>query len=271
MREGSAAVGQAVPLAELDQESMTVVIFGCGYTGTRVARRLAARGIRVIATTRQPERLAGLPVEVVPRLYEVPAGAVVLYSIPVFVPEICRGASRVVYLSTTSVYGGTVDVDEATPASSHERLESETAVLAGPWSGLVLRSAAIYGPGRGVHVRLARGDYPLVAEGSNYVSRIHVDDLAAVCEAALFSHVTGAYPVADDEPCTSRAIVEFCATLLGLPIPPSVSAGEVHPTRRANRRVNARAIRQLLGVELRYPSYRVGIPASLGPADAPLA
>jgi hypothetical protein len=31
----------------------------------------------------------------------------------------------------------------------------------------------------------------------------------------------------------------------------------------ANRRVDGSAIRKLLGVTLRYPSYRTGIPASL--------
>jgi nucleoside-diphosphate-sugar epimerase len=251
--------------------NLTAVILGCGYTGARVAHRLARRGVRLIATTRHPERLAGLAAEVVPALPEVPPGAVVLYSIPAFIPKLCVHAARVVYLSTTGVYGETVDVDELTAVSPHERLESEHAVLTGPWSGLVLRPAAIYGPGRGVHVRVARGDYPLVGDGSNYVSRIHVDDLAAICEAALFSSITGAYPVADDDPCSSREIVEFCARLLRVPMPPSVSAEDVHRTRRANRRVDGRAIRRILGVELKYPSYRVGIPASLGPADASLA
>jgi nucleoside-diphosphate-sugar epimerase len=113
-------------------------------------------------------------------------------------------------------------------------------------------------------VRLRRGDYRLVGDGGNYVSRIHVADLAAHAEAAFFSSVAGAYPVADDHPCTSREIVEFCADLIGIPVPPSHRADDVlHHTRRANRRVNGEAIRRLLEVELEFPSYRSGIPASL--------
>jgi nucleoside-diphosphate-sugar epimerase len=102
-----------------------------------------------------------------------------------------------------------------------------------------------------------RGAYP---SGDNFISRIHVDDLAAICEAALLGDVTGAYPVADDEPCTSGEIAEFCARLLGVPLPTGPVAA---PRIFGDRKVNGRAIRRLLGVELRYPSYRTGIPASL--------
>ena len=68
--------------------------------------------------------------------------------------------------------------------------------------------------------------------------------------------------MADDEPSTSRAIAEL---VCGEPasLPESVSADQVDETRRANRRVNGRAIRDRLGVTLRYPSYRQGVPASL--------
>jgi hypothetical protein len=43
----------------------------------------------------------------------------------------------------------------------------------------------------------------------NVVSRIHVDDLATHVEAGLLAEVTGVYPVADEESCTSREIAEF--------------------------------------------------------------
>jgi nucleoside-diphosphate-sugar epimerase len=250
---------------------MIAVILGCGYTGSYVARRLHARGIEVIATSRHQ-----LDITSQFDLSFVPEGSAVLYSIPVTEPEatgrvmhaLSGRAARVVYLSTTAVYGPAVEVNEATPVqpeepSAKERVAVEQAVLAGPWSALVLRPAAIYGPGRGVHVRMQRGDYSIVGEGNNYVSRIHVADLAAHIEAALESRVTGAFPVADEEPCTTREIVEFTAELLTLSLPPSTSGENLHSSRRANRRVDGSAIRRLLGVKLQYPSYRVGIPASL--------
>jgi len=231
---------------------------------------MVARGARVIATSRDPEKLAGLGVEAT-RLEDViiEPGSLVLYSIP---PEGAPTARallgdapvRVVYISTTGVYGSAKFVDETTPVDesserAQPRLDAERDIAAGPWSTLILRPAAIYGPDRGVQESVRAGTYP---PGENYISRIHVDDLAAHCEAALISDLTGAYPVADEEPCTSREIAEFCAQLLHVDLPIGPVA---RPRIFGDRRVDGSAIRKLLGVTLRYPSYRTGIPASLTP------
>jgi nucleoside-diphosphate-sugar epimerase len=94
--------------------------------------------------------------------------------------------------------------------------------------------------------------------GDNFVSRLHVDDLAAHVEAGLLSNLTGAYPVADEEPATAREIAAFCAELLNLPMP-IADGGRL----TANRRVDGSAIRRALGITLAYPSYRTGIPAAI--------
>lgn len=251
-----------------------VLILGCGFAGRRVAERMLARGLRVIATTRQPERLAGLAATVVTldRLREhLRPDMLVLHSIPPdgsagLLQRLGDAPARMIYLSSTAVYGSATVVDAATPVDgsserARARLEVERQVAEGPWSWLILRPAAIYGPGRGVQESYKRGAY---LPGDNYVSRIHVDDLAAHVEAGFFSDLSGAFPVADEEPCTAREIAEFCARLLHLPFPnPAVPAPE-HPVRATgNRRVDGSAVRRALGITLTYPSYRVGIPASI--------
>ncbi len=261
----------------------TILILGCGYTGSRVAKLLTASGHRVIATTRSG-RLPVAGVEV--RRLDLPGpidfsglpdGVLVLHSIPTidtveYTPDLLavlgRLPARIVYLSTTGVYGGIRDVDERTSASPRTareqlRTDAEQAVLAVSYSALVLRPAAIYGPGRGIHVSMPAGKFRLAGEGLNFVSRIHVDDLAAISAAALLSDVTGAYPVADEHPCTSIEIARYCAELLDTPVPQGARTEALHETRRADRRVDGRAICKRLGVSLRYPSYREGIPASL--------
>jgi nucleoside-diphosphate-sugar epimerase len=157
------------------------------------------------------------------------------------------------------------DSTEPRPVTERQRLRraAELAVLSGPWQPLVLRPAAISGPGRGVHRRIAEGSFRLLENGENFISRIHVDDLAEIAFRGFLSEVTGAYPVADDEPCCSREICEFCAELLGLPVPPPALEAELSETRRSDRRVDGRAIRRLLGVELQYPSFRSGVPAAI--------
>jgi nucleoside-diphosphate-sugar epimerase len=249
-----------------------VLILGCGFAGQRVARRFLDRGAHVIVTTRDPQQLASLgaapEVEAI-RVEDlrVPSGALVLHSIPPDGPPglleaLGDAPARVVYLSTTGVYGKARFVDEYTPVApdtekQRARVEVEREVAAGPWSSLILRSAAIYGPGRGVQEAIRNGSCQL---GDNFVSRIHVDDLAAHVEAALLSGVTGAYPVADEEPCTSNEIACFCARLLRAPLPSAPA--KVRAT-SSDRRVDGSAIRRLLGIRLVYPSYREGIPASL--------
>jgi len=274
---------------------MRVLILGCGYTASRVARKLLEQGYPVAATTRHPERLAALSNAGLAahrwdadlpgaseRLRElVNPGDRVLHSVPsrfssagasdptaAIVEALGDRPSRVVYLSTSGVYGPLREVDETTPprpVTERQRLrrDAELAVLAGAWQALILRPAAIYGPGRGVHRRIAEGSFRLLESGENFISRIHVDDLAEMTFRALVSELTGAYPVGDDEPCRSREIAGFCAKLVGVAEPQPAPGNELSETRRSDRRVDGRAIRRLLDVTLKYPSYRSGVPAAI--------
>jgi nucleoside-diphosphate-sugar epimerase len=217
-----------------------------------------------------PIDLSGLP-DGVPVLHSIPTVNAVEYT-PELLAALGRLPARIVYLSTTGVYGGIREVDERTapsPRTAREQLRAgaEQAVLAAPYPALVLRPAAIYGPGRGIQVSMPAGKFRLAGEGLNFVSRIHVDDLAAISTAALLSDVTGAYPVADEHPCTSIEIARYCSELLDTPLPQGARTEALHETRRADRRVDGRAICKLLGISLRYPNYRVGIPASLSAAS----
>jgi nucleoside-diphosphate-sugar epimerase len=265
--------------------STPIVILGAGYTGARVAKLLADAGHQVTSLRSadfditRPETHAAIGRTVTP-------GAAVLHSIPVLrteagyratmpvlAPLLAGRAARVVYLSTTGVYGETPVVDSHTAVAPRHpreqlRVDEETAVLdpANGWSGLVLRPAAIYGPDRGIHISMREGKYRLVGDGSNHISRIHVDDLARIAAAALLSSITGAYPVADAEPCAAREIAAYCAQRYGLAMPLSVETLPADDTRRSNRQVNGQAILTALNLKLLYPTYREGLPE---PAQLP--
>lgn len=249
-----------------------VLVVGAGYTGGRAAALLREAGHTVVTTRREGGDLAmELPRDAA-RFRELGGSDWrVLWSAPSVegIAELRGVAARVVYLSTTGVYGDVHVVDERTeaaPVTERTRLrwEAEQVVMAGPWSGCVLRPAAIYGPGRGAHESIRVGRWRVAGDGGNYTSRIHVDDLAAVSAAAVLGELGGAWPVADLEPCTNLEITRFCCELMGLPMSPSAAAAELDETRRADRRVDGRAVLERLGVRLRYPSYRFGVPAALG-------
>lgn len=251
-----------------------VLVLGAGYTGGRAAALLRAAGHTVVATRRQGGDLAVALPDTAPLLSLEGNDWRVLWSAPPVdgIGVLAGKAARMVYLSTTGVYGDARIVNAATPASpmterTRLRWEAENTVLRGPWSACVLRPAAIYGPGRGAHESIRAGRWRVAGDGSNYTSRIHVDDLAALAAAAVLGDLPGAWPVADDEPSTNAEITRFCCDLLGMPMPPSAEAAQLDETRRADRRVDGGEVRRRLGITLRYPSYRIGVPAALNAAS----
>jgi len=178
-----------------------VLILGYGYTGQRVAKRFLARGVRVTAATQNSEYLHVPGAEMVGINNHVRLRMLVLYSIPPDGPwdllaPLLSKVKRVVYLSSTAVYGAATTVDERTPVDpctrwARARIEAERKIAEGSWSTLILRLATIYSPGRGVRESIRQGKYSL---SSNFVSRIHIDGLVTHVEAAMLSDATGAYP-----------------------------------------------------------------------------
>jgi len=267
---------------------MAALILGCGYTGSRVARATVARGERVVATVRsarEVEAVAAIGAE--PLLLEASdaasvaglraaaerlgGGLRVLCTIPParradggeITGELVRAlaglAARFVVLSSTSVYGDARRVDETTPAvpltdRGRLRVEAELQVTAGAWSSLVLRPAAIYGPGRGA-LAPEGGRFEHAASLDAIVSRVHVDDVAGIVTAALAGDVSGAFPVADEEPMSAREVL----ALLGHPAAEEPSSRPQES--RDGRVVDGRAVLKMLGIALRYPSVRDAIAA----------
>jgi hypothetical protein len=109
-----------------------------------------------------------------------------------------------------------------------------------------------------VHAALREGRIPRSA-GSGIISRIHVEDLAAIIEAGVSSKLEGAWPVADEMPCASAEIAAWCVRAMDLGVTAEIATA--FPI--VGRRVDGRRIRELLGVSLSYPSWETGIPASI--------
>ncbi len=256
-----------------------VIILGLGFAGQRLARRLRSRGVPVWAVVRDANRFreftamgveihameSGIPPKA------IPGDAVLVHSIPPL-PDPEKNAihslvqeinpRRILYISSTGVYGAQTHVTEQTQAAPNDekglaRIDEETWLTSAAPSTLILRSAAIYGPGRGIHMRLREGKRPRGAGG--VVSRIHVDDLAAILEAGIDAAVEGAWPVADDCPAASEDVEAWCAQQMNLALPDEASPQ--FPV--AGRSVDGGKIRELLQVNLKYPSYHSGIKASL--------
>lgn len=177
--------------------------------------------------------------------------------------RLAASAAGIVYVSSTAVYGkseGVVDentpVDEETPQSV-SRLQAERKWLAVGAS--VIRAPGIYGRGSGLHHRLIGGQYRLPGDGSNFVSRIHLDDLSAMILSALTANEKQQILLSgDSKPTTHKEIVAWLVKRLNLPFPESIALDQCHYTQRGNRKVDASKSLARLQVLLKYPTFVEG-------------
>ena len=173
------------------------------------------------------------------------------------------GARAVAYISSTGVYGARTGViDESTPldlTAPSARARGEAESLWRARGAVVLRAAGIYGPGRGLHLRLRDGRHRIVEDGHRVVSRVHVTDLARLLLGALDrAPAASTFVVADDAPVPQGEVVRWLCARMGLPVPPAASLDEMPESLRHDRRVVATHIQRTLSLALRYPSWREG-------------
>lgn len=262
--------------------------FGFGYTAGYLARTLP-EGWQVGGTVRHKDgrpgtQLFGDALDLSPithLLLSIPpeeAGDPVLlrYSHTL---EAAKNLRWIGYLSTTGVYGdhGGATVDEATPTAPTSDRARRRVIAEQEWSAFgaergitvqIFRLAGIYGPGRNVLSDLRAGTAKRIVRPGQFFSRIHVEDIAAVLRAALQADGGSAiYNVCDDEPASPAEVVTYAATLLGVEPPPEIPFEQAALSPMAltfwadNKRVDNRRMKEELGVELIYPSYREGLKA----------
>lgn len=272
--------------------------FGLGFSALALARALKPQGFALAGTCRSEAKAESLRAEGIEAFVYGPDHALdkaalsgvthLLLSVPpdergdpvalAFETELKSLAlDWVGYLSTTGVYGDRDGdwVDEASPltpatARGHRRLLAER-----QWQALdlplhIFRLAGIYGPGRNQLVSLREGAAKRIVKPGQVFSRIHVDDIVRILMASIERPSPGAaYNVCDDEPAPPQEVVAYAAELLGMTPPPEIpfDDADLSPMARSfyaeSKRVSNKRIREELGVELLYPTYREGLTALL--------
>jgi nucleoside-diphosphate-sugar epimerase len=282
---------------------LRLFVFGHGYTGRALARRLMPKGWSVSAGVRDPlgaEQLAAEGVTGVPLtdpdglaralaetqavLIAAPPNAAGCPGLQALVAQLARARAFpdwIGYLSTTGVYGdrrgGWVFETSRLAAQSPEGARRVAAERdwqeVGQGMGLtvqVFRLPGIYGPGRSAFDRLRAGEARRIAAPGQVFSRIHVDDLAAGLEASIARpRAGGVYNLCDDEPAANSDVVAHAARLLGLEPPPEVplDAAALSPAAQRfyaeSKRVSNARAKAELGWRPAYPTYREGLAAIL--------
>ena len=282
-------------------DSARWIILGAGYAGARLARELAADDVDVWATVRDVEQAVELEAASVAcivadfegevrQAIDLPKDAIAVLSIPpsrtadhaqteanAIAWAKAQGATRVIYWSSTSVYGSSEGalVDESVSISPNtavgrRRAAAEARVeAAAKEAGLelaIIRIVGIYGPHRNMKQRLERGEYVMADGGEVWSNRVHVDDIVSSTRwIAAQASPAGVWLLSDGQYFQVHEMVRWLCEELHFAMPKSVPLASMEPRRRAfwsgNRRIHPKRLLES-GWSPRYPNYALGMRAA---------
>ncbi len=279
-----------------------LLIVGCGDVGLRIVARLRGR-FRIVAMTSTPVRRGELrragTIPIVADLDDrrtlariAPFAGHLIHLAPPpnrgrsdprtrrLVAAVRGRAPRLVYISTTGVYGDRAGawIDEtARLAPQNERavrrVDAEQAVRA--IGACVLRVPGIYAQDRLPLDRLRAGTPALAEQDDVFTNHIHADDLARIAIAALFrGRAARVYNAVDDSELKMGEYFDLVADRFGLPraarLPREQLKAAVSPMMYSfmneSRRLRNRRIKHELKVRLRWPTVAATLEASNAPA-----
>jgi len=187
--------------------------------------------------------------------------------------------TKVVIISTTGVYGDCEGewVSEQSPTRpqterGQRRLDSERVWLA--WGReqnvdvVVLRVPGIYAYSRLPRERLKRKIPVVRASECGFTNRIHADDLARICIAAMQRASAGdIYNVTDGNPGKICEYLQAAAKVLGYDPLPEISMQQAQSELSTgmlsylseSRKISNQKLLDELGIELLYPDFNKGI------------
>jgi nucleoside-diphosphate-sugar epimerase len=266
--EVTATVRSRAKVESLKEAGITARVFSAAYRDAEIASDIAASDAILVSI---PPDQSGDPV------------------LSAFQDAIAAAPNLrwVGYLSTVGVYGDHAGqwTDETTPASPQQQRSRIRAGAEQAWLTFgasrrvalhIFRLSGIYGPGRNQLAQLAAGTARRIVKPGQMFNRIHVADIAVVIEASLAHPRGGAiYNVSDNEPAPPQDVVAYAAQLCGIEPPPEIpfDSAELSAMGRSffseSKRVRNDLIRQELGVDLRYPTYREGLTALRESGEGP--
>lgn len=246
-----------------------LIILGAGYMARFMPTLVGGRYTDVLFTSRipdsnltyvSPNQRLQFDLSQPDTWSHIPAGTDLLWCFPAapldsvrqFAAHITGSYRRLVVLGSTSAYDVTKStdypppwIDECAPVDLRKPRVQGEEFLRKEYGAIVLRVAGIYGPNRNPIDWLRTGR---VGPSRKYVNLIHVEDLAAICMAALARGNPGeVYNVSDGIPRRWDEIYMIARDRWHIPAIPEQSIQE------AGKRIETRKLRESLGESLRHP------------------
>ena len=184
---------------------------------------------------------------------------------------------RVIYLSTTAVYGDAngSTVDEKYKINPQSDRAKSRILAESQWTDLcdkfgvtlnILRLSGIYGTGRNQIRNLINGTAKRIIKEGHVFNRIHVADIARIIYMLSVSDIkSDIFNISDDMPAPPQDVVEFAARLLNTDPPEPVIFSEAILSEMARsfysetKYIINQKIKEKLGLELKYPNYKLGL------------
>ena len=241
--------------------SCPLVILGAGYTGKFLYPLAKANAWQTYATSRNPTiHLTHIPEKdrltfdlLDPESWNhIPPNAHLVWCFPAlpeqtvieFLSMHSHERGRLIILGSTSAYGSGQHtlVDEHTAIDdSLPRVQCEE-FLRKRYGAIILRLAGLYGPGRHVLDWMRKGK---ITHTNKFVNLIHIEDVAAICLAALERGDDGeVYIVSDGMPRQWSEIFSVAKKRWAIACPP------LSTPQNPGKRLNTQKLRDRL-----YPSF----------------
>ncbi len=278
---------------------MHVMIFGCGYSGTAIAKAFAGQDVQVSGTTRSAEKVEALRANGIEAFLfdgETMGDRLsrALVDVTHLVQSIAPGkadpllrllgedSARLLprlewigYLSTVGVYGDHKGawVSEETPClpvsgRSKERLEAEEGWLAigreRDVPAAILRLSRHLRAGAQRVLQSRQGHGAALIKKDQVFNRIRVEDIGAATRFLSEHGLGGIYNVTDDRPGPPQDVIVEAARLMGVEPPPeqAFETAELTPMARTFYGENKRVSNAKLkkaGFEFSFPTYPMSL------------
>lgn len=206
--------------------------------------------------------------------YEDPALNLISY----YLQKNDHNLKSITYLSSTGVYGDHSGawIDENTVPNPNNFRGEARLMIEKSWQNLctnsqiplrIFRLAGIYGPNRSALERVKKNDSVSIYKQDQVFCRIHVEDIANILYKAINekSDYAGTFNLADDYPCNTIEVNNYAANLLGISEPEIINLKDAKLSIMGQefysscKRVSNKKIKQLLSMQLIYPTYKEGL------------
>ncbi|MGB0732809.1 MAG: SDR family oxidoreductase [Pontibacterium sp.] len=271
----------------------SVLIVGCGDTGTALGQTLLQQGYNVYGLRRNinqlpqgfhrikadlsdPAQLQDLPtvdyvVYIVAASQHDEAGYQSAYvdGLHNIISELPSPPKHLFFTSSSSVYAQNDKswVDETSPTepksfSGRIMLQAEKTALSTNYPSTVVRFTGIYGPGRNHLINQVKKGIAAAPKPELYSNRIHRDDCVGVLaylinQAEHGTKLEPLYLATDDTPSPMHEVSMWLAQQMGVDIT------EFSLSRRAGSKLCSNQRLRDLGYRFQYPSYKEGYEALL--------